>query len=86
MGKYIMCSGGWKNADAEFGDVQQAKGPIQSFFSEAKSVRGKHETIMLLTIIQLSVFVFTKQYYLIGVLTWGEAMCSFTHHLQVWMV
>jgi len=41
---------------------------------------------MLLTIIQLSVFVFTKQYYLIGVLTWGEAMCSFTHHLQVWMV
>ena len=88
MGKYIMCSGGWKNADAEFGDVQQAKGPIQSFFSEAKSVRGKHETIITNGSTD-ELLLRSLQYYLVGDLlgkTWGEAMSSFTHHLQVWMV
>jgi len=48
---------------AEFEDVQRALCPIYNLVSEAKIVRGKHETIMLLTVVQLSVSVFTKRSY-----------------------
>jgi len=40
-----------KNADADFEDVQRAIGPFYNLVSGAKDVRGKHETIMLLTVV-----------------------------------
>jgi len=90
MGKYSMCSDGRKNADAEFEDVQQAIGPIYNLVSKATSARGKHETIITnSSTAECFCFCDHLQYYLIGDLlgkTWGEAMSSFTHHLQVWMV
>jgi hypothetical protein len=41
---------------------------------------------LILTEVQLSVSVFSFSIIWLVTWTWGEAMSSFTHHLQVWMV
>ena len=50
-----------KNTVAEFKDVQRAIGPISKFVSEAKSVKCKHETFMLLTIVSSTVKLLYRQ-------------------------
>ena len=89
MGQDLMCSGQRQKCRCRVWACAAGNRPHSKLGQWSKECQGQawDDYVINSSTAEECFWIYkaTVQYYLVGDCTWGEAMCSFTHHFQVWM-